>query len=122
MRQSFETANCANYGMLKMHALKMRQNPTSSELCLWENLKDLPIRFRRQYIIGDYIADFLCLKKKLIIEVDGGYHFVEGQLIKDAQRTERLKELGFTVLRFTNEQVLFDTECVIEEITKYINE
>jgi len=72
----------------------------------------------RQYIIGDYIVDFVNIYTKLIIEVDGGYHSEPRQQEDDALRTERLESMGFHVIRFTNEQVLFDLDQTLEEIEK----
>lgn len=73
-------------------------------------------KFRRQHIIDNYIADFICIKEKLIIEVDGGYHSTSLQEEKDNERTERLNVLGYTVIRFTNEEILFTPDKVIEHI------
>ncbi len=71
-------------------------------------------------IIGDYIADFACLAQKLIIEVDGGYHSTESQMQEDELRTQVLNRLGFRVIRFTNEEVMYDTETVLDKIRAII--
>jgi very-short-patch-repair endonuclease len=76
--------------------------------------------FRRQHIIGQYIADFACLSHKLIIELDGVYHQLPNQQISDEERTEWLESKGFYVLRFTNEEVIGDTEKVLNKIKNYI--
>ena len=68
-----------------------------------------------------YIADFVCLEKKIIIEIDGGYHFTDNQIVKDEDRTDILESFGFKVIRFTNEEVLFNTNNVILEIKRTIN-
>lgn len=93
---------------------------TEAEMILWERLRyyPRPIRFRRQHIIGDYIVDFACLEKKLIIEVDGEYHSNDKQKEFDDLRTEYLNRLGFSVVRFTNEQVV---NC-INDVIAYIEE
>lgn len=124
MKQGYETANCANYELLKQFAYTNRAHPTEAENLMWAMLsgKTLGVRFRRQHIIGDYIADFICIRKKLIIEIDGGYHHVLQQIALDEHRTERLNELGFRVLRFTNEEVLGNSEKVLETIKGIINE
>ncbi len=85
---------------------------------MWEHLrsKQLWVKFNRQYIIADYIVDFVCLDRKLIVEVDGGYHSEYEQMEKDVHRTERLERLGFSVLRFSNEEVLTEIEDVLEVI------
>ena len=75
-------------------------------------------RFRRQHPIGDYIPDFVCLPKRLVIEIDGGYHFIGNQQINDQERTHYLNLHGFDVIRFSNEEILGDTDNVIMKIQK----
>ena len=96
----------------------MRRNPTEAESVLWNYLSDnkMGAHFRRQHPVYGYIPDFISLKDKLIIEVDGGYHFDGEQPELDAERTKYLNEEGFIVLRFTNEEVLCDIDNVLEEI------
>ena len=117
----YETGN-ENYRLLREFAEHNRKYPTEAERILWGLLKnkDLDAKFRRQHIIGNYIADFVCLHSKLIIEVDGGYHLVDDQIVKDTERTEELEQLGFHVIRFTNEEVLSDTERVMSVINKAV--
>jgi 5-methyltetrahydrofolate--homocysteine methyltransferase len=78
--------------------------------------------FRRQHIIGEFIADFVCLPTKLIIELDGRYHSLPEQHISDEQRTQWLQHQGYRVVRFTNEQVLYDLENTIKNIKELIYE
>ncbi|MBO7471680.1 MAG: endonuclease domain-containing protein [Bacteroidaceae bacterium] len=120
MAYSYETADPILYKLLKDFAKRQRQKPTDAEKVLWEYLKgsQLGQPFRKQHIIGEFIADFICLPAHLIIEVDGGYHQLPEQQVDDETRTQRLNKQGFRVMRFTNEQVLFDTEKVVEEIKK----
>ena len=91
---------------------------TPAESALWEVLrgKQFGYRFRRQHPIGDYIPDFVCLPKRLVIEVDGGYHFIGDQQLSDQERTEYLNQHGFEVLRFTNDEVIGNTEQIIKKI------
>ena len=112
------TADPRLYGVLKDFAEENRKNPTEAESVLWNtlNAKGVGLKFRRQHIIEDFIVDFFCNEKKLTIELDGGYHRVPEQMKKDEERTARLQELGYTELRFTNEQVLCDIDNVIKEI------
>lgn len=112
------TADPRLYGVLKEFAEENRKNPTEAECVLWNTLKakGVGLKFRRQHIIEDFIVDFFCNEKKLTIELDGGYHRVPEQMKKDEERTARLQELGYTELRFTNEQVLCDIDNVIKEI------
>lgn len=112
------TANPVYYGLLKQFALENRRNQTEAEKLLWFHLSKnrIGLHFRRQHIIGCYIADFICVKKSLIIEVDGGYHSQQQQVIKDYLRTQDLEEMGFTVMRFSNEQIYSDLSNVLDQI------
>ena len=107
----YKTADPALYEQLKEKAEEMRKNPTEAESAMWEMLrgKNLDAKFRRQHIIGDYIVDFVCLDKQLVVELDGGYHNAPEQKELDRQRTNFLQSKGFSVLRFTNEEVLGNT-------------
>ena len=115
-----ETASPDRYDLLKEFAKNNRREMTLSETILWESLrKELKgFRFRRQHAIGDYIADFVCLSKKLVIEVDGGYHDTPEQQADDQIRTEVFRRMGFEVLRFKNEEVNLDVKEVIQRIKK----
>ena len=99
-------------------AKRMRKEPTDAEAALWELLRDKKLgdKFRRQHLIDDFIVDFVCLSKNLVIEVDGGYHNDPTQKEYDQQRTLYLSEKGFKVIRFTNEEVLGNTEAVLTKI------
>lgn len=116
----YNWADPGYYQLFKGFAKRLKLTQTEAEKALWPHLckKQLGVRFRRQYIIGEYIADFACLPKRLIIEVDGGYHLEEQKIKADAFRTNRLEALGFKVIRFTNEDVLEN----IEEVIKIIKE
>jgi methionine--tRNA ligase beta chain len=120
----YQTANPFNYKLLKEFVAEHRSNPTEAEKALWELLRDkkLGYKFRRQHIIGDFIADFVCLRNKLIIEVDGTVHQLPENIISDEERTKELNKLGFEVIRFKNNEVLFETEKTIETIIKNLNE
>ena len=95
---------------------------TASERTLWDALRrDLDsYKFRRQHPIGDYIADFLCLRLKLVIEVDGAYHSEPQQQQEDLWRTEFLQDKDYKVIRFTNEEVDTDVKNVIRRIKEEI--
>lgn len=122
MKQGYETADCLMYNILKQNARKLRNHPTEAEAYLWNFLKgsSLKYRFRQQHIIKNYVVDFVCLKCRLIIEIDGGYHNNENQIALDRQRTDELNSLGFEVLRFTNEEVLQDVDTVLSKIKESI--
>ena len=96
---------------------------TPAESALWECLRGgkLGFQFRRQHPIYGYIPDFVCLKKRLVIEVDGGYHYVGNQPLNDEERTKYLNQYGFEVIRFTNEEVLYETDSVISKIKQVMN-
>lgn len=116
-----KTAYPDRYEVLKGFAKENRRNMTDAEHVLWNAIRTIPnVRFRRQHPIGDYIADFICMKSRLIIEVDGGYHSEPRQQEDDAVRTSNIESLGYSVIRFSNEEVLKDTSKVIELIKKQI--
>ncbi len=107
------------YRMLKEYALKNRSVPTQAEKVLWNALKTKQLgayKFRRQHIIDKFIADFVCLKKRLVIEVDGLIHQLPENKESDEHRTNILNEQGFTVLRFTNDEVQFQLKTVLSKV------
>ncbi len=112
------TADPTLYNILKENAEHNRKNPTEAESILWKllNGNGLDMHFRRQHIIQDFIVDFFCADKGLSIELDGGYHNTEEQRLKDEHRTHELQRLGVTELRFTNEELLHQTEKVLSKI------
>ena len=117
----YKTANHDRYGLLKAFARENRLNMTVAEQILWDELRKGTIKghnFLRQYIIGDYIVDFLCRDNGLIIEVDGGYHSEPKQQENDEDRTEWLESHGYHVLRFSNEEIMFELNNVLETIEK----
>ena len=97
-------------------AKTLRKNQTEAEKIIWRQLRSKGLsglKFRRQQPIGDYIVDFVCLEKKLIIEVDGGQH---AESENDQKRDAWLQSEGYTVLRFWNNDVLGNVEGVMEMI------
>ena len=103
---------------LKELSKGLRGNPTEAEQCLWARLrlKHLGYMFCRQKPIGDYIVDFYCHKARLVVEVDGGQHFTGDTTSNDRVRDEYMRSLGLTVLRFSNSDVLNNTDSVTETI------
>ena len=97
-------------------ARHLRKNMTDAERTLWRFLRQrqLRYRFRRQRPIGEHIVDFACLYPRLIVEVDGGQH--QMRTAQDLERTRRLEAEGYTVLRFWNNEVLEETDSVLEVI------
>jgi len=100
-----------------INARRLRKNQTDAERRLWNRLRNRTLaghKFRRQYVIGPYTCDFVCVEKQLIIEIDGGQH--AHRVEKDENRTAYLQSKGFTVIRFWNHEVLAETEAVLEKI------
>jgi very-short-patch-repair endonuclease len=95
----------------------LRKNLAPQEVKLWQHLRNnqLKVKIKRQHIIGNYIVDFVCLSKKIIIEIDGSQHFNNKN---DDNRTKYLTSLGFKVIRFYNNEVNNTFEAVLEEIYK----
>ena len=91
---------------------------TDAESLFWKYAKSSGWgeKCRRQYVIGDYIVDFFFRKSMLIVEIDGGYHMVDEQQKLDLIRQEWLEQNGYKVVRFTNEQILYDIENTIKII------
>jgi very-short-patch-repair endonuclease len=106
---------------LKLYAREMRQTMPDAETLLWYLLRNRRLanaKFRRQHPLGRYILDFYCDEHKLAIELDGGQH-VE-QVDYDIQRDAYLQTQGIHVLRFWNNQMLQETEAVLEQIYRHI--
>lgn len=114
----YKTADRSNYAVLKENQERLKKEPTEAEKIVWERLRNhqLGTKFRRQHIIDNYIADFVSLEKKLIIEVDGEYHSTPKQKDKDKERTLHLESLGYHLLRFTNNEIIAQPDRVIERV------
>ena len=100
-------------------ARQLRQKQTDAERALWMRLRRKQVeevRFRRQQPVGPYIVDFASFEKKLVIEIDGSQHNGEKVKDRDEQRAMWLKERGYHVLRFWNNEVLLNMEGVLERI------
>lgn len=94
----------------------LRQEPTWTEAKLWERLRKLPDRMRRQAPIGPYVTDFACLRARLVIEVDGGIHNLTDVALRDLKRDTWLGEQGYRVLRIDSRRIPGDLESVVNEI------
>lgn len=115
----WETADGKTYSLLKERARELRNNPTPAEAELWPHIRKRQIEdceFRRQHIIGHFIPDFVCLDRKLILEIDGGYHQLPETRLKDSERTQVLEQMGYQVLRFKNEAIFKDLDDVLNQI------
>ena len=108
-----------NISESKAKRRELRNNSTKAEMAVWALIRIRQVndvKFRRQFWIGNYIVDFFSSQAKLIIEIDGAAHENEESKIKDMERQKELEESGFSVLRFTNDEVLYSPDEVIEKI------
>jgi methylmalonyl-CoA mutase len=119
--RGYKIADTRIWEILKSNSRDNRKNQTEAENILWQQLRNSKTgyKIRRQHAVDGYIADFICLSKGLIIEVDGGYHDFTSK--QDEIRTAILKDEGFDVIRFTNDEVISDTENIIKKITETLN-
>lgn len=115
------TANPLNYKLIKEMRDTLKDNPTEAEKIMWEHLrnKKTGYKIRRQHIIDDFITDFVCLRKKVVIEIDGKIHLQQKEY--DELRTLRLNELGYEVIRFTNEEVYANPELVALKVKEKLD-
>jgi len=109
--------------LLFENAKMLRNNMTEAEIILWSHLKDgiNGYKVRRQHPISNYIADFFCFRLKLVIEIDGSVHNKKEVKENDDTRQKDLENLGYTVIRFTNQQVFEQTEIVLFNISEIAN-
>jgi very-short-patch-repair endonuclease len=109
--------------MTRQFARTLRKQMTDAERRLWRHLRNRELggwKFRRQYPVGPFIVDFICLEKNVVIEVDGGQHDENKEL--DLQRSAYLNRMGYRVLRFWNNEVLQETEAVLSSIFAKLSE
>jgi very-short-patch-repair endonuclease len=102
---------------------QLRQPGTDAEVLLWQRLRSRQVngcKFRRQHSIGPYILDFFCIETQLGVEVDGDHHADASQRAYDARRNEYLASRGIRVLRFSDRDVLTETDSVLDAIVKAI--
>jgi very-short-patch-repair endonuclease len=104
---------------LKKRSQTLRKNSTDAEVLLWSFLKNKNLddeKWYRQKPIGNYIVDFYCPKRKLVVEADGSQHFEEKGMEYDAERSIFLSSLGLKILRFDNYEILTNVDGVLERI------
>lgn len=105
----------------RLHRLALRKRQTVPEKLLWSKIRNRQlsnIKFRKQYGIGEYIADFYSAEIKLVVEVDGSSHFSEEARKYDAVRTKFMESLELKVIRFTNDEVLGNIDSVLARIVE----
>lgn len=114
----FTYASPDRYKLLKEFARQNRKNQTPAENFFWRTIKERHfwVKFKRQFVIGDYIADFANLEARIVIEIDGAYHCEPIQIEDDKVRSAWLEKMGWHVLRFTNDEIIFDTNRVLNTI------
>ena len=109
---------------LQPNANRLRKEMTKAEACLWKYVlragKMKGFQFRRQRPVLNYIADFMCKELMLVVEVDGSIHQLEEIMKSDGIRQKTLEEAGFTVLRFTNKEVLENINAVYSFLEDWI--
>ena len=113
--------NMNKYNLLARY---LRKSQTPQEQKLWNLLRNrqlLGYKFKRQYPIGNYIVDFVCREKRLVIELDGGQHNIAVNINYDFLRSEYIKQRGFKVIRFWNKEIDENIEGVIAKITEELN-
>lgn len=120
-KPGYNTANEWSYPFIKEVRDTLKDNPTKAEKIIWEFLRNKKTghKIRRQHIIDNFTADFVCIPKRVVIEIDGKIHLLQPD--SDELRTQRLNDLGFEVIRFTNEAVYADPELVAEKIKQYLD-
>jgi very-short-patch-repair endonuclease len=121
LQPGYITANPKNYLLIKEMRDSLKNNPTDAEKLIWEYLRNKKTghKIRRQHIIDDFITDFVCLSKKVVIEIDGKIHLNQKEY--DVLRTLRLNELGYDVIRFTNEEVFANPQFVFSRIKENLD-
>ncbi|MDD5190754.1 MAG: DUF559 domain-containing protein [Dehalococcoidales bacterium] len=110
---------------LKQFSRDLRNTMTDAEIRLWARLKSKQLKgyqFYRQRIIGQHIVDFCCLKTKLVIEVDGSQHYTDEGQRTDRKRDEYLVNLGFTVLRFSDIDILKNIDGAVSMIVQHLGD
>ena len=104
-------------------AKELRKNMTKEERHLWyDYLRDYPVRFCRQKVLGKFIADFYCARAKLVVELDGQYHREEETVRKDAERTAFLNSYDLLVCRVPNREILRNFKSVCERIDALVQQ
>ena len=112
-----------NKSSTKERRRELRKNQTKVEKELWLKIRNrqLGVKFRRQYNIDYYIVDFYCHELRLIIELDGYIHGEKANKEKDKKRENYLKNKGYSIIRYRNEQVKYEMESILQDLINIIN-
>jgi very-short-patch-repair endonuclease len=121
VKPGYITTNEWSYPFIKEARDTLKDSPTEAEKIMWELLRNKKTghKIRRQHIIDNFIVDFVCIRKKVVIEIDGKIHLKQKE--DDELRTQRLNELKFEVIRFMNDEVLSNPQLVAEKIKQYLD-
>ena len=113
-----------NQQSTKENRRRLKNQMTEAEEILWNSIRrdTLGVRFRRQFGIGNYIVDFYCPSKKLVIEIDGSQHYTDDGLGYDKVRDEFIGSLRIRIIRFRNKEILKDLAGVMEKIKTVLSE
>ena len=125
MENHLESLNYDTTPEVRSNARELRKRMTPAEDLLWCNLRNRKCggyKFRRQHPINQFVADFYCHEKKVVVEVDGGYHLSVDQIEADDNRTAEMEKWDIMVLRFTNDEVLHHMHEVLEGVKKVCGE
>ncbi|MGN0531254.1 MAG: endonuclease domain-containing protein [Eubacterium sp.] len=103
------------------NARELRKNMTKEERHLWYDfLREYPIRFNRQKVLGNYIVDFYCAKARIVIELDGSQHYEDKEIEYDTKRSKYLEQYGLTIIRIPNNEINNNFDGVCEYLDNYI--
>ena len=121
MEKHHENLHKGANGKLFEFAKQLRRQATDAEVALWKEIRNgNGLKFRRQHPLNNFIADFYCHEKNLVIELDGSIHHIELIAAKDVERTIQLRELGIIVIRFENCEVMENMKSVLERIKQVV--
>jgi very-short-patch-repair endonuclease len=113
------TSSPEQWGNLKLRAQELRHQPTPAENARWRRIRNRQVggaKFRRQHTVEGFVVDFVCIEQRLILEVDGEIHNTIDQQAYDREREAILEGHGFSIIRFTNDEVLHSTDSVVARI------
>ncbi|MFI5212101.1 MAG: endonuclease domain-containing protein [Ignavibacteria bacterium] len=121
-KPGYITANPLSYNLIKEIRENLKKNPTQAEKIFWEYLRNKKTghKIRRQHVIDNFVADFVCLPKNIVIEIDGKIHKYQKEY--DAMRTAKFEELGYSIIRYSNEEVFKNPESVFLKIITILDD
>jgi methylmalonyl-CoA mutase cobalamin-binding domain/chain len=123
IKPGYYTTSVENWKILQPIAKELRHNPTEAENKLWQSVRrnSTGYKIKRQQVVDGYIADFICIEKRVIIEVDGGIHLNTENKKRDQERSRILGTQGYDIIRFTNEEVIDSIDSVLNKIKSVLD-